>query len=68
MSAAERKFFEAQLAKDPLLQNEVNFHKDVIEGLQDFRKRELKERLRNIEVKGGNSIGIKVTASVIAYR
>src|SRR6185312_7172783 len=66
MSAAERKFFEAQLAKDPLLQNEVNFHKDVIEGLQDFRKRELKERLRNIEVKGGNSIGIKVTASVIA--
>jgi len=65
MSAAERKFFEAQLAKDPLLQNEINFHKDVIEGLQDYRKKELKERLNNIEVKGGNSYtGIKVAASV----
>jgi len=67
MSAAERKFFEAQLSKDPLLQNEVNFHKDVIEGLQDYRKKELKERLRNIEVKGGNSYtGIKVAASILA--
>ena len=67
MSAAERKFFEAQLSKDPLLQNEVNFHKDVIEGLQEYRKKALKERLNNIDVKGGSSsyTGIKIAASAV---
>ena len=67
MSAAERKFFEAQLAKDPLLQNEVNFHKDVIEGLQDYRRKELKERLNNLDAKGGNNYtGLKIGAAAIA--
>jgi hypothetical protein len=66
MSASDKVLFENELAKDPLLSNEINLQKDIVESLKAFRKAELKGRLNNIEVSIGSSYtGIKVAASVI---
>ena len=66
MSASDRALFENELAKDPLLSNEINLQKDIVESLKAFRKAELKGRLNNIEVSVGSSYtGLKVAASVL---
>jgi hypothetical protein len=66
MSASDKALFENELAKDPLLSNEISLQKDIVESLKAFRKAELKNRLNNIEVTIGSSYtGIKVAASVI---
>jgi hypothetical protein len=66
MSAGDMARFENELAKDPLLQNEINLQKDIVNSLKDFRKAELKARLNNIEVGlGSNYTGIKVAATII---
>jgi hypothetical protein len=66
MSAGDKARFENELAKDPLLKNEINLQKDIVESLKGFRKAELKARLNNIEVgMGSNYTGIKVAASII---
>jgi hypothetical protein len=66
MSASDKAFFESELAKDPLLSNEISLQKDIAESLKAYRKAELKGRLNNIEVSIGSSYtGVKVAASVI---
>ncbi len=45
--------FEAELAKDPALQKEVDLQKDIINTLQNTRRAELKNRLSQIEVNAG---------------
>jgi hypothetical protein len=50
MSAGEKYLFENELAKDPLLQNEIDLQKDIVEALKSNRKAQLKDRLNNIEV------------------
>jgi hypothetical protein len=66
LSASERSFFENELSKDPLLQNEINLQKDIIETLKTHRKAELKNRLNNIEVGMDSSYaGLKFAASLL---
>lgn len=67
LSGAERKVFESGLAKDPLILNEVNLQKEIIESLKETRKAELKNRLNNIDIESGTnfSFKLKVAASVL---
>ena len=67
MSDLERLNFENQLVNNPSIQEEFQFQKDVIEGIKDFRKAELKARLDNIQVPASGIyqfIGLKVAALV----
>jgi hypothetical protein len=66
MSAGEKAFFEHELAKDPLLQNEIDLQKDIVEALKSNRKAQLKNRLNNIQVDNTvNYSGLKVAASIL---
>jgi hypothetical protein len=68
MSAGEKYLFENELAKDPLLQNEIDLQKDIVEALKSNRKAQLKDRLNNIEVNINTSTaytGLKVAASIL---
>ena len=65
LSPNEKAFFESEIAKDPLLQNEVNLQKDIIASLKTYRKAELKSRLNNIDVNTTSYLGIKIAASVL---
>ncbi len=47
LSGAERAGVEAQLAADPTLGSEALLQKDIISGLQESRRLELKTRLQN---------------------
>ena len=50
LSSDEMSVLEKELASDPSLQAESNFQSDIINGLKEFRKSELKSRLNGIEV------------------
>lgn len=50
MSSKESSSFERELASDPSLQAESDFQGDIINGLKEFRKSELKTRLNAIDV------------------
>jgi hypothetical protein len=66
MSAGEKAFFEHELAKDPLLHNEIDLQKDIVEALKSNRKAQLKNRLNNIQIDNTvNYTGLKVAASVL---
>jgi hypothetical protein len=68
MSAGEKYFFENELAKDPLLQNEIDLQKDIVETLKSNRKAQLKNRLNNIEINTNTPtayVGLKVAASIL---
>lgn len=58
--------FEAELAKDPALQSEVDLQKDIINTLQDSRRLDLKNRLSAIEVKQGLTGTQKLGIAAIA--
>lgn len=66
LSANEKALFEAEISKDPLLKNELNLQKDIIDSLKSYRKLELKNRLNNIEVSAAsNFTGVKIAASIL---
>jgi len=50
LSGIEKLQFEQALVKDPNLQQELLHQQDIIEGINTFRKQELKNRLSGIEV------------------
>ena len=50
MSPAASKDFEKLISEDPSLRAEVDFQQNVIKGLQEYRKTQLKSRLAQIEV------------------
>ncbi len=50
LSESGRKEFEARLQHDSELQEELNFQKDIISGIKEVRRLELKGRLDNITV------------------
>lgn len=50
MSGSQKEMFETQLSSDPMLQSELSHQSEVIEGLESFRKAELKTRLAAINV------------------
>ena len=57
LSEAERISVESAMSSDPSFKAEVDFQKDVIDGIKEFRKTQLKARLQNIEVSAGNGNG-----------
>ena len=60
LSGKELQEFEAKLASDTTVQEEVNFQKEVIDSIQQARKAELKARLSQIPVSAGMSLGKKL--------
>lgn len=50
LDSEELQAFEGQLAGDPTLREELDFQQQVIKGLGEFRKSELKSRLTAINV------------------
>ncbi|MBX9852218.1 MAG: hypothetical protein K2X86_10740 [Cytophagaceae bacterium] len=66
LSASQQAYFEGEIAKDPLLQNELHLQRDIIDSLKEYRKTQLKNRLNGIEVSTAPSyIGMKIAASVM---
>lgn len=50
MSPEEASLFESQLEVNPELQQEMNFQNDVIQGISQYRKLQLKSRLDAVNV------------------
>ena len=50
MSPEEASLFESQLDVNPELRQEMNFQSDVIQGISEYRKLQLKARLDSINV------------------
>jgi hypothetical protein len=66
MPAADKISFQNELAKDPLLNNEIDLQKDIIAALKQQRKAELKTRLNKIQIDTTtNYAGLKVAASIL---
>lgn len=69
ISASDKAMLEAEIAANPSLQGDVDFHRDMVKGLRDFRKAELKARLDALPVEVGlfetftQSTLLKVAAS-----
>ena len=53
MSASERDIFEEQLTLDPMLKSEFEHQNEIIHGLKEYRKSQLKARLDNVSVTPG---------------
>lgn len=52
MTAEEMEGFEQTLSTDPLLNNEFQFQKEIVDGIKLARKNELKSTLNAIDVSG----------------
>jgi hypothetical protein len=52
MSKAEEKRFLQKVDADPDLKDQLNFQRDIVNGIQQYRKMELKGRLANIPITG----------------
>ncbi|MDW3193968.1 MAG: hypothetical protein R8G66_16460 [Cytophagales bacterium] len=69
LTPAEVSNFEAQLEKDPSLAEELAFQKQVVSGIQQARKLQLKNRLAQVDVAGGSVAGqstwLKVAGGVV---
>lgn len=57
MTGSEQYIFEDQITSDPLLKAEFEHQNEVVNGLKEFRKTQLKARLNNITV-GPGIIGV----------
>ena len=56
LTKAQVTDFENQLKNDPELKQEFDFQKDIVEGLKEARRLELKTMLNNVSVGGGASV------------
>jgi hypothetical protein len=70
LKGAEREAFEKQLSNDPSLKNDVDFQKQIVEGIRTARAAELKSMLSKVPV-GGTSVSMdfsvmKMAAGIIA--
>ena len=66
LNEQDRTAFEHQLHGDPSLKEDVEFQRQVVEGVRQARAIELKHLLNNVPVSGISWIGGKTAASVIA--
>lgn len=67
MSELERLNFENRLVNNPAIQEEFQLQKDVLEGIRDYRKAELKARLNKINIPSPGItqyLGVKIAALV----
>lgn len=67
LQGEELKQFENELSKNPELKKELSFQKDLLEGIKQNRHNQLKARLDNLDVSGGNtgtSTAVKVVGGI----
>lgn len=50
LNSEEATLLEMELAKDPSLQSESDFQNEIIDGLKNYRKSELKTRLEAVDI------------------
>ena len=69
MTGSEKAAFEDQLTRDPMLQSEFEHQKEIVQGLKEYRKLQLKTRLDNIPVNPGivGAISQSTTMKVVSY-
>lgn len=70
LKGAEREAFEKQLNNDPALRSDLDFQKQIVEGIRNARTAELKEMLNQVPV-GGTSVPmefsvVRMAAGVVA--
>ena len=75
MSQSDRTLFEQSLESDPGLKREFDFQKNLVDGIKEARRLELKTRLNSIDVSGLSSgsglsagtitAGVVITAGLI---
>lgn len=70
LDGAEKEAFEKQLGNDPALKSDLDFHKQIIEGIKNARADELKSMLSKVPV-GGTTVSMdfsvmKMAAGIIA--
>lgn len=65
LTAEESAVFEQQLQTDPGFQKEVNFQKEVIEGIRRARIAQLKAMLNNVPVPPANPLSSGAVAKII---
>ncbi len=66
MSVVERQEFEQAVANDPELKQELELQSDIIEGIRDARRSELKAIMDNVPVGGSMGIGGSITFGKLA--
>lgn len=66
MSAEERQNFEQSVASNPELERELNLQKDIIEGIKEARKNELKAIMDNVPIGGTIGLGGSITFGKLA--
>lgn len=69
MTGSEQYIFEDQLTSDPLLKTEFEHQNEIVNGLKEFRKTQLKTRLNNLTV-GPGIIGVlsqSVSMKTLSY-
>lgn len=62
LSPENASVLENEIAKNPILSNEVDLQKSIIETIKESRKAELKARLNNIDVQSGSQSWWKYAA------
>jgi hypothetical protein len=70
LKGAEREAFEKQLNNDPALRSDLDFQKQIVEGIKNARAAELKNMLSKVPV-GGTTISmdfsvVRIAASLLA--
>ncbi len=68
LSAEESAQFEQAMEANPELLREVGFQKDIVQGIQDFRKAELKARLDQLQVGSVSSSAVAASSSTASSR
>ncbi|MFY0654243.1 MAG: hypothetical protein JXQ96_19555 [Cyclobacteriaceae bacterium] len=64
MSGSEQYIFEEQLIKDPMLKTEFDHQNEIVHGLKEYRKSQLKARLDNVSV-GPGILGMLTQSSTM---
>ncbi len=64
MNQGQINEFENQLRKDPLLENEFQLQKDIVDSIKHFRHAELKATLDAVEVGGTAFSAVKIAAGI----
>lgn len=60
LSASQKSSFEQEMASDPSLKGEFEFQSNVVEGIKEARKNQLKAMLNQVPVGGSVTYGVTI--------
>lgn len=66
LSGADKEAFEKQLTNDPALRSDVDFQKQIVNGIRQARVKELKTMLNNIPAPAGASATMEFAVARLA--